>query len=644
MAKYFYSLLILSSGVLFGQEIKDLPQVDIDTIQVKGDRFIFIGEDVYYVMNDSTIFVPDTVEFYVKKNNLERSEAFYKSLEGRLTKRRVSRLVYEQLFKKTEKDEPHDDGSSGQRFMAYENERISKTRYKYLNVFGSDINDTTVNNATRWSGLVNKSHIHTRRWVVRRNLLFKDGDRIDSDVLVNSERLLRRQEFIKDARIYVDERSRNRTADLIVTTKDVFPYNFLLNPNNNNGARFGISNINILGIGHELEYNNIRDGGSEFFYRVRNIEGTFIDAEVNFSDHFRKSGFGVFLSREFITQETKYAGGFSISGYEFGEFDFNPTTDVTSTFTYNLNHSDFWIGRAFNTSLVSNILGLKENTKAVVAAKVETSDYFDRPPTNANLNYRYHDRTNFLFSIGLTSRTYYKDKFILQYGRTEDIPTGTAFGIVVGKQNGEFEDRIYFGANFARGGYIQKVGYLNTIISIGSFFDGGLENGVFKLGGDYYTRLFPLNQFKFRQFVDFNLTKAINPDEEIILSTQDDIGIRGVRNYYHRSTSRFNIRATSLLFTPALILGFRPAIFTFLDFTATSNTRNDFFGNDSFLGFGGGISLKNDNLAISTIQIRLGFYPSVPINAADDFFNIATSTDFTIRDFDFKAPEIVPFN
>ena len=644
MTRYLFSIFVFCNLIGFAQDINDNPEHTIDTVHVKGDRFIFMGDDAYYVRNDSTLYLPDTVEFYVRRNNLEKTDAFYDQLEGKLTKRKVSRLIYEQLFKSHQEGKPHDEESSSQRFMAYENEKIKFVKYKYLNVFGSDINDTTANKSRTATDILNKAHVHTREWVVRKNLVFKNGERFSPDAMVNSERLLRRQDFIKDARIYVDEQVRNREAGLIVTTKDVFPYNFLLNPNNNNGARFGISNINIAGIGHELEYNNIKDGGSEFFYRVRNIEGTFIDGELNYADHFRKTGFGLFLTREFLTQETKYAGGFSVSGYEFGEFDFNPTTDVTSTFTYSLNRSDFWVGRAFRTSLVSNFLGLEENTKAVVAVKVDNSNFFDRPFTDANTNFRYHDQTLYLMSIGLTSRNYYKDKFIVQYGRTEDIPTGSALGLVFGTQKGEFKDRGYFGINYARGGYIKKFGYLNAILSVGSFFDKELENGVFKIGADYYTRLFSFNQFRFRQFADLNLTRAIDPDEEYILSSQDHIGIRGVSNYYHRSTNRFNFSTTSLLFTPAYVFGFRLAVFTFLDFTATSNSRNDFFGRDGFMGFGGGLSLKNDNLAISTIRLRLGFYPNAPINASTELFNIATSSDFNIRDFDFKAPEIVSFN
>ncbi|MEQ9404617.1 MAG: hypothetical protein RIM99_13580 [Cyclobacteriaceae bacterium] len=615
----------------------------MDTVFVKGNHFIFINDDAYYVRNDSTLLLSDTVEFYVRKNNMERTEAFYKNLEGSMSKGKISSLIYEQLFKNKNGIKPHDEESSGQRFIAYENDTIKHIKYKYLKVFGSDINDTTINNPNRWTSILNKSHIHTRKWVVRKNLLFKVDDTIDPDALVNSERLLRRLDYVKDARIFVDQQSSENGARLIVATKDVFPYNFLLNPNNDNNAKFGISNINIVGTGHELEYNYIEDGGSEFYYRIRNIEGTFIDSEINYADHFRKSGLGIFLTREFVTPETKYAGGLSVSSYEFGEFDFNPNTDVTSTFTYKLNYRDLWAGRAFTTPLVSNILGLKENTKAVAAIRIEGSDFSDRSIVNADTNFRYHDRTNFLFSLGLTSRSYHKDRFILEYGRTEDIPTGTALGIVVGRQIREFDTRAYMGVNYARGGYINKIGYLNSIISLGGYMNNGFHDGVFKIGADYYTRLFTLNQYKLRQFLFFSLAHAIEPDEEVILSTQVDIGIRGVTEYYHRSTSKINLRAVSLLFTPSNVMGFRVALFSFFDFTATTNSRNDFFGKDAFIGLGGGISLKNDNLAVSTIRLRFGYYPNTPINASTNAFDIATSSDFRIRDFDFKAPEIVPF-
>lgn len=644
MYKYLFTIILFSNFSLFAQQQQKNPRVSYDSIHVKGNRFIFIEEYAYYAHRDTVFVLPDTVEFYIRKNSLERTDKFYQSVENRMSKKKVSSLMYQYLFKSKKNEEPHDDESSSQRFFPYQNDIITDIGYKYLEVFGSDINDTTKNNPNKWTNVLNKSHVHTRKWVLRKNLLFEKDRAIIAENLVDSERLLRRLDYVKDARIYVLDYKSSKNAKVLVTSKDVFPYNFLINPNNDNGARFGISNINIAGTGHELEYDNIADGGSDYYYRVRNVEGTFIDTELNYANYFRKNGFGISLKRDFLTQETKYAGGAAFSKYTFTEIDFNPITDVKNTINYDLQYRDLWVGKAFETSVVSKRLGLKENTNAVVSFRVENSRFSNAPIVDEFTNYRFHNRTNFLLNIGLTSRVYYKDKFILQFGRTEDIPTGSAFGLVTGYQRGAFRNRVYLGASFARGGYIPKFGYLNSIFSLGSFITNNeLNDGVFKMGIDYFTKLFSFNQFKFRQFVEINIAQTIRPSEEVVLISQNDLGIRGVSNYYHRSTTKFNIKLESLLFTPYDVLGFNMAILGFFDLTATSNIKNDLFGNDLFAGMGGGIRLRNDNLAISTIQLRLGYYPSLPINGSSNLVNAATSTNLNIRDFNFGAPEVVSF-
>ena len=97
------------------------------------------------------------------------------------------------------------------------------------------------------------------------------------------------------------------------------------------------------------------------------------------------------------------------------------------------------------------------------------------------------------------------------------------------------------------------------------------------------------------------------------------------------------------MFTPINFLEFRMAAFAFMDYTVTNNSANEFFGADHFLGLGGGIRLRNDNLAFSTVQIRLAYYPSTPINASYGVVNLASSASVGIRDFDFQAPQIIPF-
>ncbi len=615
-----------------------------DTIKVKGNRFAFIGEDVYYITSDTIFIVPDTIEFHVRRNNMDRTDSFYKNIETKMSKSRASSLMYDLLFKGTNDSKPHKETSSAQRFTPYDNERIDQIKYKSLNVFGSSINDTTKNKENKWTKPFNRSHINTRKWVIKKNLQFEINNKVDGESMVDSERILRRLDYIKDARIFIDESKKGQGSDVIVATRDVFPYNVLWKPNNDNGALFGISNINIGGIGHELEYDYIEDGGSEFFYRIRNIEKTFIDSEINFSNHFRKSGIGVSLSKDFVTDDTKFAGGLTINEYEYGEVDYNYINEESSAFKYELHYRDLWLAKASETSIVSSKLGFGDQTQVVISGRLQYYDFENTPVVSAEQNYRLHDRTNVLFGLGLSSRTYYKDKFILQYGRTEDVPTGSTLWMVMGRQLRQFVNRSYIGFNYARGGYLNKFGYLNTIYSIGSFFNkDGFSDGVFKVGADYFTKLFTLNQYKFRQFVKLSFAQTIDPSEEVILRSQNDIGVRGIGGAYLLATSKLNINLESLLFTPVSVIGFKMAVFGFMDYTVVSNHKNDFFKTQDFMGFGGGIRLRNDNLAFSTIQLRFGYYPKTPDNSSSNFLGFSTSTRLRIRDFNFQAPEVISF-
>lgn len=648
---FFVFFFYLSASAALGQTrtFNTQPQTKMDTVRVKADRFLFVREEVYYAKVDTIFVLPDTTDFYIRKNNMERTEEFYRRVETKMSKSKLANMMYDYMFVNNGAS-PKTEEFHEQRFTPYERETISNITYKHLPIFGATVKDTTIYNPSKLSKPANKLHVYTRDWVIRRNLTFQIGDKINPEDLVDTERLIRRLRYVKDARIMINERP-GQKADVAVVTQDVFPYSVILSPNNDNDAMFGVTSINIGGIGHEFEYDYIRDQGSDLFYRVANISGTFIDGELNYAHHFIRTGIGGTLERDFVTQQTKYAGGGAANRYEFGEYNYDPIADTTTTYTYKRNYAGLWVGRAYQTKIKSQFFGVDALTNIVVSAGLEHQDFYDRPIVTADTNYRYHDRNTYLVSLGLSARNYYKDRFILQFGRTEDIPTGSALGVVTGVQTTEFRTRLYVGYNYARGGYIGKWGYLNGIASLGSFIkikediyeESDYQNGILKLGIDYFTPLLTINQVKMRQFIDFTYSQALLPDEEYILNSQSDIGIRGLRGYYLRATSKVNIKLETVVFTPINFLEFRMAAFAFLDYTATRNIRNDFFDTDHFLGVGGGIRLRNDNLAFSTVQIRFGYYPSTPINASYGAINLSSSPSIGIRDFNFRAPEIIPF-
>lgn len=627
----------------FGQEHK-APNTKLAKYHVKAERFVFVSDHVLYIDKDTVLYYPDSVDVEIHKHEMTSSDTFYKNVKEKMSKTKASKVVYDFLFRNpAAKDKKSSEKMNELRFISYKGDEISALDYKHLAIFGSKMQDTAYLKVDPYTNLLNKAHVNTRRWIIRKNLPFRKGDAISPEAMVEAERLLRRLPYVKNARVMVKPAQESEAASVAVVTRDVFPYSVEIDPDNDNNALFGISHINIGGIGHELEYNYIDRGDYELYYRVRSMFGTYIDLELNDSDHFLKTGNGISLTRDFVTPETKYAGGFEHNAYDFGDQNYDPITDTRSEFFYKRDRYDLWLGRSFKTDFRWRRLGFGEDTYVVTSARYDFQDYFDRPIVTADTNYRYQDRRNILFSAGLSSRAYYKDRFITNYGRTEDIPVGSVLSAVIGGQRREFQRRVYLGTRYASGGYF-PFGYVNGALAVGGFVEtGGVRDGVFRGDLDYFSPLLTFYGFRFRQFITLSFSQTIRPTEDIILRTQNDLGIRGISGYFLRSTQKVNTKIESVLFTPARFFGFKLAVFGFLDYTVTGDSQSEFFNAEQFMGLGGGFRLRNDNLAFSTIQVRMGYYPSLPINSQPNTVDLATSTSITISDFDMGAPEFVPF-
>jgi len=95
-------------------------------------------------------------------------------------------------------------------------------------------------------------HVETREYVIRRELLFQEGDPADPDVLYESERNLRRLVFLHDnTRIETVARDDGR-VDVIVHTRDIWttrPNVSVSRQGNQTTGRFSFSEQNLGGLG-----------------------------------------------------------------------------------------------------------------------------------------------------------------------------------------------------------------------------------------------------------------------------------------------------------------------------------------------------------------------------------------------------------
>lgn len=119
--------------------------------------------------------------------------------------------------------------------------------------------------------VANAIHPRTRASVIRRDLLFRQGDCYDPTLVAESERLLRDNQFLASARIIHHERE-DGDHDLVVETRDEWSARLDIRASLNDGLQFNGASLresNFLGTGQTIElfyldYDANRDYGMGF--------------------------------------------------------------------------------------------------------------------------------------------------------------------------------------------------------------------------------------------------------------------------------------------------------------------------------------------------------------------------------------------
>lgn len=133
--------------------------------------------------------------------------------------------------------------------------------------------------------LANRAHIRTRDQVIRRELLFKEGDCYDAALLQDSERILRSTSYIADADVF-DVRQPDGTTHVVVETRD--EWSTRLEPQMESGE-VGLRGLelredNLLGRGQRVSAFIKERQGERVFgasFATRHLFGTHTDAELS---------------------------------------------------------------------------------------------------------------------------------------------------------------------------------------------------------------------------------------------------------------------------------------------------------------------------------------------------------------------------
>jgi hypothetical protein len=583
-----------------------------------------------------------------------RDSVLYTKIKTRLSKNKIGKNIYSLLFRDVYNSNTKSQISDidNNPFGMYEGKIIRSIRIKRLNVFGTSVYDTARFAKTSFEKFANKLHIATKEKVIKNSfVLFEVGDLLSPTILRDNERLLRRQPFLHDARIYVEADSlKPNFVDIQIVTQDTWSLTPVLEFSSRKDFGIIFDHNNFYGDAHQIKTGYRFDAKAkkqknELFatYTIPYIKKSLITAVADFQYLEKQRSIGTKVFRPFLTPKIKYAGSAEISINHLTFFDKPRGIDSTFYFPVNYNLSDIWLGRAF--PLLFGSEKLKERSRFIIGVRARKITFTTRPKLTNDSNQTYQNRRTYLFSIGYSNRYYKRDVLIYGFGRTEDVPVGSLAALIGGFDDAELGKRKYFGIKLAHGNYLKNnSGYLYSLINLGSYVkNSDLQQGVFSYESNYYSPLFNWKTNKIRQFININYTAGLHRfktvEERLDISNE---GIRGVQSDSLKGVRKLVFNFETVLFSRANIAGFRIAPYAFADLGLVNFNEKTLFNGPLYSGFGIGFRFRNENLTFNTFQVRFGIYPNIPnINAYR--FAFGGEQKLTFRDFDISAPEEVKF-
>ncbi len=556
----------------------------------------------------------DTIYQAIEKHNSQKQEQFYDSLKYKANQRKLTRMIYDFLVTPPR---PYVDKKALalNYYNQLEGKIISQIRIKALDVFGPTFQDTSRTAKSKFEKAANKIHTKSNLNSIEKLLLFKVGDVVDPEVIYENERLIRSLPYIKEVNIIlVNDSVYSGFVNVLILLKDRFSFGATGNVNGIQSAAFEIYNNNIFGVGHEIGFvfaghvNKQPYLGTETYYKIKNINGKFIDISFAYLNTYKSEGFKFNLNKPFVTPSIKW--GYGATGMRMFRANYIFQNDaIYSDLPMDLAYYGAWGGHSFQIKQ-----NQPENAQIVFSAAFNTQKFYSRPEFDpGTINY-FANRTFLLSGLTFTQRRFVQDELVYSYGITEDIPEGFKNEIVYGYEISEFGNRHYAHLFLSNGNLlINRKGYLYMAADIGSYYSKrGFEQGQIDAHLSFISKQKHAGDKIFRLFAKTDYTIGMHRLEIENLNLSKNANIRGFRSREAIGKQRLSLNLEYVLFLRQQFYKFNMALFGFTDIGVIGSNKEFILTQDYYSGVGMGIRLHNENLVFKTIQLRLAFYPFPP--------------------------------
>ncbi len=587
---------------------------------------------------------PDSIS--IDSADIYKQEQFYDSLKVRANQRKLTRLIYDFLVSPPR---PYVDKKALalNYYSQLEGKIISEIRIKALDVFGPTFQDTARVTTKKIEKAANKIHTKSNLKSLEKLLLFKVGDEVDPELIYENERIIRSLPYIKETNIILEQDSiYPGLVKVLILIKDRFSFGATGNVNGIQSAAFEIYNNNIFGVGHEISFvfaghmNKQPYLGTETYYKIKNIQGKFVDISFAYLNTYKSEGFKFNFNKPFITTSIKW--GYGATGMRMFRTNYIFEDDVIqSPEPMDLTYYGAWTGRSFQINK-----NKQEAAQIVLSGGFNSRKYYIRPEFDSgNISY-FSNRTFLLSSITFTQRRFIQDELVFSYGIIEDIPEGFKNEIVYGYDINEFGNRHYAHLLLSNGNLlINKKGYLFMQGDIGGYYGKrGFEQGQIDARIYFISRLFRVGQRGSRLFFRSDYTIGINRLEIENLNLTRMNTIRGFSSSQVFGKQRLSINLEYVLFMQKEFYKFNMAFFGFTDIGIIGSNKEFILTNGSwYSGIGAGIRLHNENLVFKTLQLRLAFYPGHPSDMSFVGFILDEQSKRQFYSFEPTQPQPIKF-
>ncbi len=621
-------------------------ETSCDTVHIIAPAYLILNDTTINVVHDSTAILCSKY-IVIRKN---RGYTIYSKILGQSQKHKMVNQLLQSMIARSNQDTMLIKKSmmkAEDAYTPYEGKIIRNIKIQVLKPFGPSINDTSLPAIAPWSQALNKSHISTRKFIIKNKLLFHENDTINPLELVENTNSITNLPYLQDATIVV----RNATTDsvdVIVIAKDKFPWMPLFNYYTID--RFGayLKNVNMVGLGMTVGAGLTFDASSkpkvylsDVNYYVDNIYKQ-LSGQVNFHISDNNETYQLQLNRDIIPLSVRLGGGTDISLVKENTI-LDPKDIVTDEYFMQYMNYEFWLSYLFYVNKNHRHKWLR-NTYFVPGVGAYKRHYDYRPIVTPDTNSMYQYYSDVIGNIAFARQNYYRTQYFRDFGKAEYLPYGFQIALMAGYSWMEFLKKPYIGFRFASTTHYNNFGYLVNNFQFGSHISNSrLIQGVLNLQSSYYSELYKKGKYRYRFLTSIDYTTGINRITNDLIYIGEDYGFIGINDKAIFGQQRLFVEVNAISYTPWYFLGFRFAAFGFASAGLVGDAEAPIFHNKVLSSIGVGVYIKNDFLAFNSLQFRFGYFPTTPTGVPHFGISFSSFNIFEQIDFLNTKPEMIPY-